>query len=362
MKNIYVHLSDMLKKKEPLVLATIIETKGSSPQVPGASAIFSTEGLLAGTLGGGPLEFSAQKKALQIIKKGDSLFFGFDLKGDISSWEDPICGGEVKILMNSSPEKSEKVFHSLSQSFAQREPGILMSSINKISKNNVSLTRYWIEKKEISKSSPEIHHSLLRGDMNKSLLENKPHLLKTREKIFPEQEGEILLFLEPLFPFPQLAIAGAGHIGQAVAHLGSLLQFEVTVIDDRPEFANKERIPDADHLIVDEIGKAIRNFPISDDTYLVIVTPGHQHDAEALLECIHSNAAYIGMIGSRRKIKLMREKFLEESWATPQEFDRVHAPIGIEIQSKTVEEIAISIAAQLVFIRNQNQKNMKEKK
>lgn len=121
MKNIYVHLSDMLKKKEPLVLATIIETKGSSPQVPGASAIFSTEGLRAGTLGGGPLEFSAQKRAVQIIKKGDSLFFGFDLKGDISSWEDPICGGEVRILMDASPEKSEKAFHNLNQSFAQRK-------------------------------------------------------------------------------------------------------------------------------------------------------------------------------------------------------------------------------------------------
>lgn len=362
MKNIYVNLSDMLKKQEPLVLATIIETIGSSPQVPGASAIFSTEGLIEGTLGGGPLEFNAQKKVLQIIKTEDSLFFGFALKGDLSSWEDPICGGEVMTLMDANPEKSENVFHSLSQSFAQREPGILMSAINKISENKVSLTRYWIEKKEISKSSSEKYHSQLREDMNKCLLENRPHLIKTTEKIFPEQVGETHLFLEPLFPFPQLVIAGAGHIGQAVAHLGSLLQFEVTVIDDRPEFANKERIPDADYLIVDEIGKAIRNFPLSDDTYLVIVTPGHRHDAEALLECIHSDAAYIGMIGSRRKTKLMREKFLKESWATPQELDRIHAPIGIDIQSKTIEEIAISIAAQLVLIRNQNQKNMKEGK
>jgi len=138
------------------------------------------------------------------------------------------------------------------------------------------------------------------------------------------------------------------------------LNFEVTVMDDRHEFANKENIPDADHIIVDEIGRAVKNIPLSSDTFLVIVTRGHHHDAEALRECINSDAAYIGMIGSSRKIKLMRQKFLTEGWATSRQFGRVHAPIGIDIGSKTVEEIAISIAAQLVLVRTQIQDKMKE--
>jgi xanthine dehydrogenase accessory factor len=133
------------------------------------------------------------------------------------------------------------------------------------------------------------------------------------------------------------------------------LNFEVTVIDDRAEFANKERFPGADHVIVDEIGKSVQDFPISPDTYLVIVTRGHRCDADALRECINSDVAYIGMIGSRRKIKLMRKEFLDQGWATPDQFDRVYAPIGTDIQSKTVEEIAISIAAQLVLVRSQIQ-------
>ncbi len=174
-----------------------------------------------------------------------------------------------------------------------------------------------------------------------------------KEKIFPEKAEENFVFLEPILPLQQLVIAGAGHIGQALSHLGSLLDFEVTVIDDRPEFANKERLPDADNIIVDEVEKAVRNFPISPDTYLVIVTRGHHHDAEALRPCISSKAAYVGMIGSTRKIKLMREKFIEQGWATPEEFDHVHAPIGIDIQSKTVEEIAVSIVAQLALVRSQ---------
>ncbi|UCE22136.1 MAG: XdhC family protein, partial [Candidatus Aminicenantes bacterium] len=98
------------------------------------------------------------------------------------------------------------------------------------------------------------------------------------------------------------------------------------------------------------------------DTFVVIVTRGHRHDAEALRRCISSNAAYIGMIGSIRKIELMRKKFLEEGQATLRQFNRVHAPIGVNINSKTVEEIAVSIAAQLVQVRSQIQEKGKEKK
>jgi CTP:molybdopterin cytidylyltransferase MocA len=161
------------------------------------------------------------------------------------------------------------------------------------------------------------------------------------------------LFIEPIFPIPELIIAGAGHVGQSVSHLSSLLGFEVTVIDDRPEYCNIDKCPDADHLIVENIAKAIHEIPKTPDTYVVIVTRGHQYDSDVLRQCIVSDAAYIGMIGSKRKIRLMRGKFIEEGWSTPSQFDHIHAPIGIEIGSKTVQEIAVSICAQLVLVRNQ---------
>jgi len=171
-----------------------------------------------------------------------------------------------------------------------------------------------------------------------------------------ENRGKVneqrLLFLEPLHPLARLVIAGAGHVGQALAHLGKFLDFEVTVIDDRPEFASLERIPEADAFIVGDIGQVVRDFPVSADTCIVIVTRDHSHDAEALRACLRSTAAYIGMIGSSRKVALMREKFLGQGWATAAEFDRVHAPVGLRIGSKTVEEIALSIAAELVLTRS----------
>ncbi len=360
MKNIYAHLFDELKKRKPLVLATIIETKGSTPQVPGASALFSSKGLLEGTLGGGLLEADAQKKALRVLKKKASLLSEFSLRADISSGEGAICGGEVKILIDACPEKHRDTFHSLSQSLIKRQPGVLATFINKLSEEKAALSRNWIERKGKFAADLGENLSFFRKAIEDTFSEGKPNLLKIKKEIFPEKIKDSLLFLEPILALPQLVIAGAGHIGQVVAHLGSILSFEVTVIDDRPEFANKEKLPDTDHIIVEEIGKAIQNFPISSDIYFVIVTRGHRHDAEALRQCISSEVAYIGMIGSVRKIKLMRKKFLEEGWATSRQFDRIYAPIGIDIDSKTVEEIAISIAAQLVLARSQMQSKTKD--
>lgn len=360
MKNIYAHLFDELRKRKPLVLATIIETKGSTPQVPGASALFSSKGLLEGTLGGGLLEADAQKKALRVLKKKASLLSEFSLRADISSGEGAICGGEVKILIDACPEEHRDIFKSLSQSLIKRQPGILATFINKLSEEKAALSRNWIERKGKFAADLGENLSFFLKAIKDTFSEGKPNLLKIKKEIFPEKAKESLLFLEPVFPLPQLVIAGAGHIGQAVTHLGSLLNFEVTVLDDRPEFANKEKLPDADHIIVEEIGKAIQNFPISSDTSLVIVTRGHRHDAEALRHSINSEASYIGMIGSICKIKLMRKKFLEEGWATSRQLDRIYAPIGIDINSKTVEEIAISIAAQLVHVRNQIQSKIKD--
>ena len=353
MKNIYVRLLELLKKGEHLALATIIQTKGSTPQVPGASALFSAEGRLEGTLGGGLLEFEAEKETLQSIQENTSRLSDFYLKEDISSEEGAICGGEAKILIDTSPQEHLGSFQELNQSLFQRRPGVLATFIDIISAEKISLLREWIERTEKQETALKSPFSPFQEEIKNAFSKNKPSLLKTGEKKAPGKAKESLLFLEPIFPLPQLVIAGAGHIGQALTCLGSFLNFEVTVIDDRPEYANKKMLPEADHILVEEIGKAVQNFPTSVDTYLVIVTRGHRHDGEALRQCIASQAAYIGMIGSKRKIKLMRKKFLEKGWATPSQFDRVHAPIGLDIDSKTVGEIAISIAAQLVLVRGQ---------
>lgn len=381
LKNIYIQLLDKLNKNSPLALATIVETRGSTPQIPGASALFSSVGLCSGTVGGGGLEADVQKKAIQSLQQGVSFLYKFNLTADISSSEEAICGGEVTILIDASPADHTETFHNISKSLSHRQPGVLATFIGRHSNfqntdDKVSLTRYWIEIGENFASSFFSEEKF--EDIKKSLIENKPNLLKIEEITSLENTQETFtgsvrrshqsffqkawLFLEPIYPLPRLVIAGAGHIGQAVCHLGNLLDFEVTVIDDRPEFANKEKLPDADSMIVEDIGKGMQAIPISSDTYIVIVTRGHKNDADVLRQCINSEAAYIGMIGSARKIELIWKKFLQEGWATSTQWDRIYAPIGIDIQSKTVQEIAVSIAAQLVLVRRQSQNNTRLEK
>lgn len=338
-----------------MALATIIETKGSTPQIQGASAIFSEGGLICGTLGGGILEACAEKNALEVLKKRISFLYEHSLEDLISQEGGAICGGIVTILIDASPGKHEDVFRNLKKSLLARKPGILATLIENPSRKDFSLSRCWIREENSLDDLKTPPLSFFRKEIKQAFREKEVNLIKADKKMPDGFRREGFLFLEPLSPLPQLVIAGAGHIGQAVAKLGSFLNFEVTVIDDRPEFANSDRFPDADKIIVDNIGKSIRNFPIASDTYVIIVTRGHRHDAEALRECINREAAYIGMIGSRQKVSLMREKFLQEGWAPSEKLDCIYAPIGIDIHSTTVEEIAVSIAAQLVLIRYQNQ-------
>lgn len=353
MKNFYVHLSQLLNNRRPLVLATILRTRGSAPQIPGASAIFAPEGLLAGTLGGGILEADAQKKASFAIENAVSLLCFFKLNQDISSPEGAICGGDVQILLDGSPEVHYEAFEKMASSLEKRQSGLLITYADKLDGEIVSVKREWLEhKEEIEKNLSKPFQSY-RKEIRASFEEGIPRILPSQIGEISLEKNRSFLFLEPQFPLPELVIVGAGHIGRALAHLGSLLDFEITVIDDRPEYANAVNLPDADHTIVEEAGKAIHDIRKTPDTYIVIVSRGHRHDGEALRSCITSEPAYIGMIGSRRKIALMRQKFLEEGWATSKQFDRIYAPIGLDIDSKTVGEIAVSIAAELVLVRRQ---------
>jgi xanthine dehydrogenase accessory factor len=353
MKNILTKLYDELKDNNPLALATIIRTKGSTPQVAGASAIFSFDGLVAGTLGGGILEADAQLRSAGALQDHESCIYDFELEADISSDEGAICGGSVTILIDTCRENTLKALEDYERSAGEHQPGVLLTFAGIRKHDKIDILRYWITASGLEVPDNQSLLMSFRNEIRQCLEERCSILLEdTEEMVFPDSE-RTMLFLQPFFPLSRLVIAGAGHIGQAVAHLGNLLDFEVTVIDDRTEYCNKTRLSDADHLIISDIEEAVRKDRVSDDTYYVIVTRGHQNDAGALKACIQTKAAYIGMIGSKTKISLMKKQFLSEGWATQEQLDRLHAPIGIDIGSVTVQEIAVSIAAQLVQVRTE---------
>ena len=326
-----------------LALATIIETDGSTPQVVGASAIFSYAGLVAGTVGGGLLEARVESAAAEALRDGKARVVSVRLDADPSDMEGAICGGTSRVLVDPGAGSATGIYESALKGLRKRRAGALVSRISPGRDDLVAVERGWLpEGAPIGPDDPVF------GDVPPGVLEDvlaggRPRLLKS---------GDRSTLVEPVLPLPRLIIAGAGHIGAAVAHLGSLLDFSVTVVDDRREFANVANVPDADEIIVGDIGETIRSIGDSPDNYFVIVTRGHQKDAEALRAALRRDAAYVGMIGSRRKIELMQCEFLESGWATAAEWDRIHSPIGIDIGSKSVEEIAVSIAAELVRVRS----------
>ncbi|UCC47605.1 MAG: XdhC family protein [Gemmatimonadota bacterium] len=168
-----------------------------------------------------------------------------------------------------------------------------------------------------------------------------------------ELNGETWAFyVESQYAAPELLIVGAGHVGQALSRFGATLGFRVTVIDDRPEFANRERFPEATRVQVVSYEDPFRDVVVGADSYVVLVTRGHKYDYDSILQLLRREArpAYLGMIGSRRRVRATFEALVRDG-VDPARLAQVHAPIGLDIGAETPEEIALAIAAELVAVR-----------
>lgn len=351
MNNIYFKFLRMEAGIKDPVIATVIGTEGSTPQKPGSSAIFGNGGLITGTVGGGVVEWRTQEISQECGQSKISRFFHYNLDKDTSEPEEAICGGSITILIDADPLAHIPVFKEIDKTIADRESGLLITKVTDKGNNCVNIDRYWLTRA----IKPDLHPEVIQKiEPFVSEIRSSYHSDNCRkfDLTLPGEESASTFFLENLFPMPELIIAGAGHVGKALSHLGRMLGFEVTVIDNRHEYANYVNLPDADHVIVQDIGRAMEEIKKSDETYIVIVTRGHSDDSSALRPCIGSSARYVGMIGSKPKVTRMHSDFILNGWATEEEWSRIYTPIGLEIKSKTVEEIAVSIAAQLVQVRN----------
>jgi xanthine dehydrogenase accessory factor len=335
-------LLETLAGGSDLAVAILVEAGGSTPQVVGATAIFSAAGLVAGTVGGGLLEAKVEAAARRALADRTARLLSVRLDADPSDLEGAICGGAASVLIDPEARRDREIFAQALASVRERRPGYLATVILGVDGPGVTTRREWLPVDEPWHLRTDLpaRDAL---DLDDRPDPGHPHLHKLRTT---------WTLVELIQPLPRLVLAGAGHVGRAVARLGRLLDFSVTVIDDRAEFANATNIPEADEIAVGPIGETVGGIEDSPDDYFVIVTRGHQKDAEALRAALRKPAAYIGMIGSRTKTEIMRREFLRQGWATAEAWARVHAPIGLDIGSRTVDEIAVSIAAELVAVRS----------
>src|SRR5260370_42593844 len=168
--------------------------------------------------------------------------------------------------------------------------------------------------------------------------------------------GQLDVFVEPVIPPPRAVIFGAGHISKSLCKVASLAGFSTTIVDNRETFANRERFPEADEIFAEEYEEVFPKLAIHESTYLIIVTRGHRDDMRVLRWAAATPARYVAMIGSKRKVLSVVEE-LEKDGLSRQQFDRIHAPMGLEIGAISPEEIAISVAAEMIAVRRNPKSN-----
>jgi xanthine dehydrogenase accessory factor len=167
----------------------------------------------------------------------------------------------------------------------------------------------------------------------------------------PDSATKVEAFFEVMPAPPRLIVVGAGHIAVPLVKIAKVLDFHVTVIDDRLLYANRERFPDADEVLTGDMAQMLKDMSITPSCYIVLITRGHAYDEPCLRNIVHSKAKYIGMIGSRRRIKACFQRFRDEEKITEEAINRIYAPIGLDIATETPAEIALSILAEVIKIR-----------
>jgi xanthine dehydrogenase accessory factor len=342
MLDVYGKAVELIDNGRCFAMAVILNTDGSTPQETGVRAVIDETGQTWGTLGGGIVEAEAQGHAVEACRSKRAAVIDIELKHAYSRDAIAICGGHMRILIDPTASKDRESYARAVRARKRRERGVLVTTVREGGQTEVAVE--WFPEKGIAQAVGCPGPSAVRESLTREAVQ-------TVVSEGPAPGERMTVLVEPVIPNPWLLIAGGGHIGQALARMALALGFEVTVVDDRPEFTNSALFPREVSARCGDVAKEVAAFPITSDVYIVIVTPGHKQDAEALEACIHAPSAYVGMIGSRRKIAMIRKNFIESGLATEAEFDRVFAPIGLDIGAVTVPEIAASIAAELVAVR-----------
>lgn len=315
------------------VMATIIERVGSAPRSSGSRMLIFPDGAIRGSIGGGKLESEVMQYGgvMASDSRIQSATAQFNFSGQDASSMEMICGGSVRVLfekISNSDLDKKKIFEAIRRNINLRDQSWLIVELDE--KNFA--TKWNLIDDEANGSIEDLSFDEIRK-------------VSTNRRIV--REGQVY-YIECISAPNRVLLFGAGHVGQAVAQVGALAEYEFVVVDDRPEFANPQRFPQAARIVVTEkIETAIDPSEVHPNDNIVIITRGHLHDEDVLQWALQTRAHYIGMIGSRRKWKLLKEDLSAKGY-DPQRLDQVHSPIGLEIGAETPGEIAVSIVAELI--------------
>ncbi|HEY6407064.1 MAG TPA: XdhC family protein, partial [Ktedonobacteraceae bacterium] len=362
MRELFQELLQELERGETIAVATIVRRKGSVPREVGAKMLVHRGGRISGTVGGGCGEAEVWRSALNVIDTQRPSTVQVDLTEEIAMESQGVCGGIFDVFIqpwhNTLPpgQPGMQDFALAIQQALEGEHAIVLITV-------VAASGLWrsqvgqhmlvhedggtVGSLEFPAFMPTSLTTPIVENAHRAISAGKPHI----EKISGPENSWAELFVEPFLPPPVLLIAGAGHIAAPLASIAHLMRYSVSVTDDRASFASRERFPDAKRVLVGDIEATLRNYPITPRTHIVLVTRAHAHDVQGLRAIIDSPAAYIGMIGSQRRVWAVF-KLLHDEGVPVEKLLRVRAPIGLDLGGSTPEEIALCIMSEITLLRH----------
>ncbi|OGG57103.1 MAG: hypothetical protein A3F84_00200 [Candidatus Handelsmanbacteria bacterium RIFCSPLOWO2_12_FULL_64_10] len=350
MQDIFKEALEIVARGERAALSTIVSSKGSLPMSKKAKMLIKPDNRIVGTVGGGCLEADVWAEGRRVLETGVPTLQLFILTEKHAGENGLNCGGNVEIFTEPvTAERSRPILEEIVRLKREDQSAILATLVSGGSEEVPS--KLLIRKDGTTfgtLGSPSLDLRV-RQEIGDEIDENLLKVLSVEVET-PAGPKEVRVFLESIVPEPTLYLFGGGHVSLQIARIAKIVGFRIVVMDDRPMFANRERFPEADETLVLDMETCLDHLEVDEQSYLVAVTRGHQHDKPVIRQAVRTNAKYIGMIGSRRKIALMWKQ-LEEEGIPRARLEEVHAPIGLDIGADNPEEIAVSVVAELIAVR-----------
>ena len=347
MKEVIQEAIKLLENGTPGVLATVVRTKGSTPQKPGAMLLVREDGTGVGTLGGGCVEgdiWFAAKEMLRLHGGPESK--DYFLNEEIAARDGLVCGGTMYFYLEPiwQPEDFVPIGTELIQAYDGGEPVGLATVVN------VPTGSDDLGAKLLLRSDGSTSGSLGSPVLDARAIETARQVADVGNVESFITEDNIEVFVEGFTTPPTLVMVGGGHVGKATADLANILGYRVFIVDDRPEFSNTERFPYAEETVVANYDQWANDLDINVNSFVIAATRGHRYDDMAVESALTTRARYIGLMGSRRKNMMIFQRLLRQGVST-ERLKQVHAPIGLDIGALTPEEIAVSIMSEIIMVR-----------
>ena len=348
MKEVFNKALEELNDGNEFVVASVVKTSGSTPQKPGSKLLVKKDGKTIGTLGGGCVEGDIWFASKEILEKGGkSKYQDYVLNEELAANDGLVCGGTMYFLIDpfrkNNADLNKKILNEIEKGYRGEFSLIVATIIDSNEKNEIG-------NKLVIKDNGEIFGNISQKEFIQEISNNANELMTFgNNKVIEINETKI--FIEGITTDPAILIAGGGHVGKAIAPLAKASGFNVWVVDDRKDFANKERFPEAEKLINSNFDKAFEELPIRKNTFIIIATRGHNYDDIVLEQAVKTDAKYVALLGSKRKAILIYESLLKKG-ISEERLKEVRSPAGLDIGARTPNEIAVSIVAEMISFRN----------